>query len=110
MADEKILYEALSSSDFKVSIHDKKRTDAEETKTIIENKQQFGEELIPEASNDKNNDKESLLSIVKGMSTEQRKKVIESLKQNGLADPLTKEKLVQNAFTVEKTIRENASK
>ena len=107
MADEKILLEALASSDFKVSIHDKKRTDAEETKAAIENKQQFGEEVNPEASNDKNDDKESLLSIFKGMSTEQRKKVIESLKQGGLSGPLTKEKLVQNAFSVEKTIRDN---
>jgi hypothetical protein len=107
MADEKILLEALSSSGFKVSIHDKKRTDAEETKTVIENKRQHGEEPNPEASVDKNNDKKSLLSIVKGMSAEQRKKVIELLKQNGLGDPLTKEQLIQNAFTVDKTIREN---
>jgi hypothetical protein len=109
MAEEKILLDALSSSDFKVSIHDKKRTDAKETKIAIENKQQkFGEELNPEASNDKNDDKRSLLSIVKGMSAIQLKNVIESLKQNGLDGPLTKEQIVQNAFTVEKTIRENA--
>jgi hypothetical protein len=43
------------------------------------------------------------------MSASQRKKVIDLLKQNGLGDPLTKEKLVQNSFTVEKTIRDNAS-
>ncbi|CAF1512627.1 unnamed protein product [Adineta steineri] len=105
MTDEKILFEALSSSDFKVSIHDKKRTDAEEIKTVIENKQQLGEEPNLEASND---DKQSLLSIVKNMSTEQRKNIIELFKQNGLDDPLTKEKLVQNAFTVDKIIRDNA--
>jgi hypothetical protein len=108
MTEEKILLEALSSSDFKVSIHDKKRTDAEETKTVIENKQQLGEEPNPEALTDKNDDKRSLLAIMKGMSTEQRKKVIESLKKNGLADPLTKEELTQNAFTVDKVIRDNA--
>jgi hypothetical protein len=108
MTEEKILLEALSSSDFKVSIHDKKRTDAEETKTVIENKQQLGEEPNAEALNDKNDDKRSLLAIMKGMSTEQRKKVIESLKKNGLADPLTKEELTQNAFTVDKVIRDNA--
>jgi len=108
MAEEKILLDTLSSSDFKVSIYDKKRTDAEETKIAIETKQQFGEELNPEASNDKNDDKRSLLSIVKGMSAKQRKNVIESLKQSGLDGPLTKEQLVQNAFTVEKTIRDNA--
>lgn len=109
MADEKVLFDALSSSDFKVSIHDKKRTDAEETKTVIENKQQLGEEPNPEALTDKNDDKVSLLSIVKSMSTEQRKRVIETLKQNGLGDPLTKEKLVQNSFTVGKIIRDNSS-
>ena len=49
MTEEKILLEALSSSDFKVSIHDKKQTNAEETKIIIENKQQCGEETNPEA-------------------------------------------------------------
>jgi hypothetical protein len=108
MTEEKILLEALSSSDFKVSIYDKKRTDAEETKTVIENKQQLGEETHAEALNDKNDDKRSLLSIMKGMSTEQRKKVIESLKKNGLGDPLTKEELTQNAFTVDKIIRDNA--
>ena len=42
------------------------------------------------------------------MPTEQRKKVIELLKQSGLGDPLTKENLVQNAFTVDKVIRDNA--
>jgi hypothetical protein len=109
MTDEKILLDALSSSDFQVSIHDKKRIDAEETKTVIDNKQQQGEEIDPEALNATNDDKRSLLSIVKGMSTERRKKIIELLKQNGLGDPLTKEKLVQNAFTVETTIRDNAS-
>lgn len=111
MADEneKILLEALASSGFKVSVHDKKRTEAEEKKTVIENKQQCGEDPNPEASNDdKNNDNQSLLSIVKSMSAEQRRKVIETLKQGGLGDPLTKEKLVQNAFTVDKTIRDNA--
>jgi hypothetical protein len=108
MTDEKILLEALASSDFKVSIHDKKRTDAEETKCVIENKQQMGEDIDLEAALGKNDDKKSLLSIFNGMSTAQRKKVIESFKQNGLGDPLTKEKLVQNAFTVEKTIRDNA--
>lgn len=108
MADQKILLDALSSSDFKVSIHDKKRTDAEETKTVIENKQQCGEEPNAEASSNKNDDKQSLLSIVKGMSAEQRKKVIESLKQNGLGDPLTKEQLIDNAFTVDQMIRDNA--
>ncbi len=108
MSDEKILLEALASSGFRVSIHDKKRTDAEETKSAIENKQQFGEEPISEASNDKNDNQGSLLSIVKGMSAEKRTKVIQLLKQGGLGDPLTKEKLVQNAFTVETTIRDNA--
>ena len=110
MAVEKVLLDTLSSSDFKVSIHDKKRIDAEETKTVIENKQQLGEETNPEALNDKKDDKTSLLSIFKNMSTEQRKKVIETLKQNGLSDPLTKEKIIQNAFTVDKTIREHTSK
>ncbi len=108
MAEEKILLGALSSSDFKVSIHDKKRTDAEETKIAIENNQKYGEEPNPGASNEKIDDKRSLLSIVKGMPAEQRENVIESLKQSGLDDPLTKEKLVQNAFTVDKTIRDNA--
>jgi hypothetical protein len=108
MTDEKILLEALASSDFKVSIHDKKRTDAEETKTVIENKRQFDEEVNLQGSNDKKEDKKSILSIVKNMSTEKRKKVIELLKQSGLGDPLTKDKLIQNAFTVEKTIRDNA--
>lgn len=108
MSDEKILLEALTSSDFKVSIHDKKRTDAEETKTVIENKQQFGEDVDLQALKDKTDDKQSLISIVKGMSADKRRQVIELLKQNGLGDPLTKEKLVQNAFTVEKTIRDNA--
>lgn len=108
MSDEKILLEALASSGFKVSIHDKKRTDAEETKTAIENKQQFGEDVDPQALKDKNDDKHSLLSVFKGMSADKRRQVIELLKQQGLGDPLTKEKLVQNAFTVEKTIRDHA--
>jgi len=41
------------------------------------------------------------------MSATQRQKVIDSLKQGGLGDPLTKEKIVQNAFTVDKTIRDS---
>ncbi|CAF1057494.1 unnamed protein product [Adineta ricciae] len=108
MTDEKILLEALTSSDFKVSIHDKKRTDAEATKMVIENKQQLGEQLDIDAINKKNDDRESLLTIYKSMPSEQQKKVIEILKQSGLADPLTKENIVQNAFTVDKTIRDNA--
>ncbi|UJR30657.1 hypothetical protein I4U23_018181 [Adineta vaga] len=108
MTDEKVLLEALSSSDFKVSIHDKKRTDAEETRTIIENKQQMGEQPNINAANEKNDDNKSLLSIFKNMSAEQRTKVIEMLRQNGLDDPLTEEKFVQNAFTVDQIIRENA--
>lgn len=87
----------------------KKQIDTKETEVAIENKQQqLGEDPNPEASNNKHDDKTSLLSIVKNMSVEQRRKIIESLKQNGLGDPLTKENLVQNAFTVEKTIRENS--
>ena len=108
MSDEKVLLEALASSDFKVSIHDKKRTDAEETKIAIENKQQFGEDVDPQALKDKNDDKHSLLSVFKGMSADKRRQVIELLKQHGLGDPLTKEKLVQNSFTVETTIRDSA--
>lgn len=108
MTDEKILLEALSSSDFKVSAHDKKQIEAKETEVANETKQQFGEEPNLEASIDKSNNKTSLLSIVKNMSTDQRKKVIELLKQGGLGDPLTKEKLVQNAFSVDKIIRDNA--
>ena len=107
MSDEKVLLEALASSGFKVSVHDKKRTDAEETKTVIENKQQFGEEIDPQALQDKTDDKQSLLSLVKNMSADKRAKVIELLKQNGLGNPLTKEKIVQNAFTVDKIIRDN---
>jgi len=108
MADEKILLEALTSSDFKVSAREKKQTDAEEKKTAIETKQQFGEETNLEALNkSKDNDQQSLLSIVKRMSATQRQKVIDSLKQGGLGDPLTKEKIVQNAFTVDKTIRDS---
>ncbi|CAF3502612.1 unnamed protein product [Rotaria sp. Silwood1] len=107
MSEETILLEALSSSDFKTSIHDKKRTDAEETKVAIENKQQFGETINPEELQQTNDDNESLLSLVKRMSTEQRRKVIATLKQNGLSNPLTKEKLIQNSFTVEKIIRDN---
>ena len=110
MSDEKILLEALSSSDFKVSVHDKKRTDALETEAAEETKKQFGEDPNPTAASDrKKEDTKSLLSIVKAMSTGQRQKVIESLKQAGLGDPLTKENLVQNSFTVEKTIRDNSA-
>ncbi|CAF0929350.1 unnamed protein product [Rotaria sordida] len=107
MSEETILLEALSSSDFKTSIHDKKKIDAKETKTAIETKQQLGEIINPDVLENKNDNNESLLSLVKRMSTEQRKKVIESLKQNGLSNPLTKEKIIQNAFTVEKVIRDN---
>jgi hypothetical protein len=110
MADEKVLLEALSSSDFKVSVHDKKRTDALESEAAEATKKQFAEDPTPtSASDQKHDDTKSLLSIVKSMSASQRKKVIDLLKQNGLGDPLTKEKLVQNSFTVEKTIRDNAS-
>ncbi|CAF0948593.1 unnamed protein product [Rotaria sordida] len=107
MSEETILLEALSSSDFKTSIHDKKKIDVQETKTVIETKQQLGEIINPDVLENKNDNNESLLSLVKRMSTEQRKKVIESLKQNGLSNPLTKEKIIQNAFTVEKVIRDN---
>lgn len=108
MADEKILVEALGSSDFKVSAQEKRQTDLEEKKVAVENKQQFGEETNLEALNaNKTNDQKSLLLIFKNMSAEQRQKVIDLLKQNGLGDPLTKEKIIQNAFTVDKTIRDN---
>ncbi|CAF2512563.1 unnamed protein product [Rotaria sp. Silwood2] len=81
MSDEATLLEALSSSDFKTSIHDKKRTDAEETKAAIENKQQFGKIKNSEVSEKINDNNESFLSLVKHLSTELRKKIIESLKQ-----------------------------
>jgi stalled ribosome rescue protein Dom34 len=110
MTDEKVLLEALSSPDFKVSVHDKKRIDVLETETAEETRKQFGEDPYPTAVSDKkNDDTKSLLAIVKSMSTNQRKNIIELLKQNGLDDPLTKEKIVQNSFTVEKIIRNNAS-
>ncbi|CAF0860888.1 unnamed protein product [Adineta steineri] len=110
MADEKVLLEALSSSEYKVSIHDMKQVDAHETEAAEETRKQFGEDPLPTAtSDDKNKDTKSLLSIVKAMSTSQRQKVIELLKQKGLGDPLTKENLVQNAFTVEQTIRGSAT-
>lgn len=60
-------------------------------------------------SDKKNNDSKSLLATVKSVSASQRNNVIELLKQNGLGDPLTKEKVVQNSFTVEKMIRDHAS-
>jgi hypothetical protein len=41
------------------------------------------------------------------MSASQRKNIIDLLKQSGLDDPLTKEKIIQNSFTVEKIIRGN---
>jgi hypothetical protein len=111
MADEKVLLEALASSGFKVSIHDKKRTDALEIEAAEDTKKQFGEDLNPTASGAmKNEDAKSLLSLFKNMSESQRKNVIKLLKHNGLDDPLTKENIVQNSFTVEKTIRGNASK
>jgi hypothetical protein len=110
MSDEKVLLEALSSSDFKISANDKKRTDALETEAAEETRKQFGEDPNPTAASDKKNeDTKSLVSIVKAMSTAQRQQVIESLKQSGLDDPLTKEKLVQNSFTVEKAIRDSSS-
>ncbi|CAF1225981.1 unnamed protein product [Adineta ricciae] len=108
MTDGKILLEALTSSDFEVSIHEKKRTDAKATKTVIENKQQLGEQLDVDATNKKNDDRESFLTICKSMPSDQQKKVIEILKQSGLGDPLTKESIVQDAFTVNTAIRENA--
>ncbi|CAF1666612.1 unnamed protein product [Adineta ricciae] len=108
MTDEKVLLEALSSGDFKVSVRDKNRTDRLETETAIETKKQFGEDTSS-TSLDRNDDAKALLSMIKGMSSSQRQTVIDTLKQNGLGDPLTKEKLIQNAFTVEKTIRDNAS-
>jgi len=109
MADEKVLLEALSSSDFKVSIHDKKRTDELEKEAAEETKKQFGEDLnSTEAFDTKHGDTKSLLAVVKGMSGSQRKNVIDLLKQSGLGDPLTKEKIIQNSFTVEKIIRDNA--
>ncbi|UJR15934.1 hypothetical protein I4U23_002854 [Adineta vaga] len=107
MTDEKVLLEALSSTDFKVSVREKNQTDALETEAAAETKKQFGENLAISA--DKNTGAQSLLSKVKAMSASQRQKVIDSLKQNGLGDPLTKEKLIQNAFTVEKTIQDNVS-
>jgi len=106
MTDEKVLLEALSSSDFKVSVHDKKRTDALETEASDETRKQFGEDPNPTAAL---NGKHNLLSIVNGMSATQRANIIELLKKSGLGDPLTKEKIVQNAFTVQKIIRDNAS-
>ena len=109
MADEKVLLEALSSSGFKVSVHDKNRTDALEIGAAEETRKQFGEDPNPAAADSKTQDAKSLLSVFKAMSDSQRKKVIEVLKQNGLGDPLTKEKIIQNSFTVEKTIQDNAS-
>jgi hypothetical protein len=110
MVDEKVLLEALSSADFKVSIYDKNRTDALETEAAEENNKKYGEDSNPIAASDnKNTYTKSLVSIVEGMSTIQRQEVIQLLKQNGLGDPLTKEDLVNNSFTVEKTIRDNAS-
>ncbi len=110
MEDEKVLLEALSSTAFKVSANDKKRTDALETEAAEETKKQFGEDPNPTASSDaKKLDTKSLLSLIESMSSNQRNKVIDLLKQNGLGDPLTKEKLVQNSFTVGKIIRDNSS-
>ncbi len=110
MDGENVLIEALASSDFKLSIFDKKRTESLELAAIEQTKQQLGEDLSPTAiSSKQNNDTESLLAVVKGMSTNQRKHVVELLKQNGLGDPLTKDKIVQNSYTVEKVIRNNTS-
>jgi hypothetical protein len=111
MADENALFEALASSGFKVSIHDKKRTDALEIETERDTKKQYGEDLHPTSASDhmEKEDTKSLLSIFKNMSESQRKKVINTLKECGLDDPLTKDKIIQNSFTVEKTIREMAS-
>jgi hypothetical protein len=110
MADEKVLFEALASPDFKVSIHDKKRTESLEIATAEETKKQFGEDLNPiAASETKNEDTKSLMSAVKGMPANQRQNVIETLKQSGLGDPLTTENLIQNSFTVDKAIRNNPS-
>ena len=111
MADEKVLLEVLASPDFKSSAQDKKQTDQRETEVAEETKNKFGEDPNPTAATpeSKKQDNSSLLSLVKGMSSAQRQKVIETLKQNGLGDPLTKEKLIQNAFTVDKTIREQSS-
>ena len=108
MADEKLLIEALASSGFKLSIHDKKRVDELEAETAADTKRQFGEDVLP-AGSMKNEDSKSLLSTFKNMSQSQRMKVIDSLKQNGLGDPLTKQDIIQNSFTVEKTIREIAT-
>ena len=111
MADEKVLLEVLSSPDFKVSAQDKKQIDQRETEVAEETKFKFGEDQNPTAASDsKKQETNSLVSLVKAMSSEQRQKVINTLKQNGLGDPLTKEKLVQNAFTVDQTIREQSSK
>ena len=110
MSDEKILSEALASADFKVSIHDKKRTDGLETEAAEDNLKQFGQNPDP-AANAKNTseDKKTLASLWQAMSAEQRQKVVQSLKQSGLGDPLNKTELVQNAFTVDRAIREQAS-
>ena len=111
MADEKVILDALSSTAFKVSAHDKKQVDDLETEAAEETKKQFGEDSNPTASSDaKKLDTKSLLSLFKSMSSNQRNKVIDLLKQNGLGDPLTQEKLVQNSFTVGKIIRDNSSK
>ncbi len=108
MADEKVLFEALSSSDFKVSVYDKKRTDKLEKGAAEETRKQFGEDPNPTAAFDtKHGDTKSLLAVVKSMSASQRNNIIDLLKQSGLDDPLTKEKIIQNSFTVEKIIRGN---
>jgi hypothetical protein len=111
MSDEKVLLEVLSSPDFKVSAQHKKRIDQRETEVAEDTKYKFGEDSNPAtASDSKKHETSSLLSLFKAMSSEQRQKVIDTLKQNGLGGPLTKDKLVQNAFTVDKTIREQSSK
>lgn len=111
MADEKVLLEVLSSADFKVSADAKKQIDQRETQVAEETKNKFGEDQNTTAATDtKKHESHSLLSLVKAMSSEQRQEVISALKQNGLGDPLTEEKLVQNAFTVDQTIREHSSK
>ena len=110
MADEKILSEALASPDFKVSIHDKKRTDGLETEAAEENLKQFGQNSDPAPdSKTKSEDTKTLASLWQAMSAEHRQKVVQSLKESGLGDPLNKSKLIQNAFTVDQAIREQAS-
>ena len=111
MVDEKVLVEALSSPDFKLSAHEKKQTDQRETEVGEETNNKFGEDanLSAATSESKKQNNSSLLSLVKSMFRAQCQKVIDVLKENGFGDPLTKEKLIQNAFTVDKTIREQSS-